>query len=173
MRKRGFKILKLRDFSGKRTIQTERPPHVGQVSANILRIEGVVWSAQWISTAVNLDFLDPESRLLHSSSYSVTITRLGGPRSRLTASQKIWYRWESNPGALDLQPGTLTTRPQRRSKRRLEWINLAQDKDQWLEPLNTVMNFKIHKMLRMSLVNVQLLASQGLRSIQLVHLLHP
>jgi hypothetical protein len=29
----------------KRTIQTERQPHVGEVSTNFLRIEGVAWSA--------------------------------------------------------------------------------------------------------------------------------
>jgi hypothetical protein len=33
----------------KRTIPTERPPLVGEVSANFLRIEGVAWSAQRIS----------------------------------------------------------------------------------------------------------------------------
>jgi hypothetical protein len=36
----------------KRTITTERPPLVGEVSANFLRIEGVAWSAQRIPTAV-------------------------------------------------------------------------------------------------------------------------
>jgi hypothetical protein len=36
----------------KRTMLTERPPLVGEVSANILRIEGVAWSAQRILTAV-------------------------------------------------------------------------------------------------------------------------
>jgi hypothetical protein len=41
-----------------RTIPTERPPPVGEVSANVLRIEGVAWSAQWIPTAVNFGFLD-------------------------------------------------------------------------------------------------------------------
>jgi hypothetical protein len=42
----------------KRTIPTERPPLVGEVSANILRVEGVAWSAQRIPTAVSLGFLD-------------------------------------------------------------------------------------------------------------------
>jgi hypothetical protein len=36
----------------KRTIPTERPPHVGEVSANFLQIESVAWSAQRIPTAV-------------------------------------------------------------------------------------------------------------------------
>jgi hypothetical protein len=38
----------------KRTIPTERPPLVGEVST----VEGVAWSAQGILTAVNLGFLD-------------------------------------------------------------------------------------------------------------------
>jgi hypothetical protein len=42
----------------KRTIPAERPPYVGEVSANFLRIEDVAWSAQRIPTAVNLGFLD-------------------------------------------------------------------------------------------------------------------
>jgi hypothetical protein len=37
---------------------TERPPFVGEVSANFLLIEDVAWSAQMIPTAVNLGFLD-------------------------------------------------------------------------------------------------------------------
>jgi hypothetical protein len=37
---------------------TERPPLVGEVRANFLRIEGVAWSAQRIPTAVNLGFVD-------------------------------------------------------------------------------------------------------------------
>jgi hypothetical protein len=36
----------------KRTVPTDRPPHVGEVSANFLRIEGVAWSAQRIPTAI-------------------------------------------------------------------------------------------------------------------------
>jgi hypothetical protein len=41
----------------KRTIPTERPPLVGEVSANFLRIEGVAWSEQRIPPAVNSVFL--------------------------------------------------------------------------------------------------------------------
>jgi hypothetical protein len=41
----------------KRTIPTERPLLVGEVSANFLWIEGVAWPAQRITTAVNLGFL--------------------------------------------------------------------------------------------------------------------
>jgi hypothetical protein len=50
----------------KRTIPTERPPLVGEISANLLQVEGVAWSEQQIHlfhdkkipTAVNLGFLD-------------------------------------------------------------------------------------------------------------------
>jgi hypothetical protein len=44
----------------KPTIPTERSPLV-EISANFLRIEGVARSAQRISTAVNLGFLDRNS----------------------------------------------------------------------------------------------------------------
>jgi hypothetical protein len=42
----------------KQTIPTERPPLVGKVNANLLRVEGVAWSARRISMALNLGFLD-------------------------------------------------------------------------------------------------------------------
>jgi hypothetical protein len=74
----------------KRTLPTERPPLVGEVSAKFLRIEVVAWSAQRILMAVNLGFLDPEPLLFRSSSSSVIVTSLSGPRSRPTTSQKIW-----------------------------------------------------------------------------------
>jgi hypothetical protein len=48
----------------KRTIQTERPPLVGEVSANFWRKEGVSWSAHRIPTAVNLGFLDGRNYFL-------------------------------------------------------------------------------------------------------------
>jgi hypothetical protein len=73
----------------KRTIPTERPPLAGEDSANICRHRGVTSSEQHISTAVNLGFLDPEPLLLHSSSCSVILTRLRGPRSRPTTSQSV------------------------------------------------------------------------------------
>jgi hypothetical protein len=43
-----------------RTIPTERPPPVGEVSANFCKERGVTWSAQRVPTAVNLCFLDLE-----------------------------------------------------------------------------------------------------------------
>jgi hypothetical protein len=44
-------------FIRQRTIPTERPPLVGEVSSNF-SVEGVAWSAQRILTAVNFGFLD-------------------------------------------------------------------------------------------------------------------
>jgi hypothetical protein len=60
------------------------------------------WPAQRIPMAVNLGFSRPEPLLFHSSSFSVVLTRLSGPRSRPPTYQKIWYGRESNPGPLDL-----------------------------------------------------------------------
>jgi hypothetical protein len=52
------------DLIRERTIPTERPPPVGEVSANFCGYRGVTWSAQRIPTAVNLCFLDLEPLLL-------------------------------------------------------------------------------------------------------------
>jgi hypothetical protein len=56
-------ILRISDFFlykwlvvRKRTIPTEQPPLLSEVSTNFLRIEGVAWSAQRIPAAVNLSF---------------------------------------------------------------------------------------------------------------------
>jgi hypothetical protein len=47
----------------------------------------------------------------------------------------------------------------------MDWIDLAQDRDQWRALVNTVMYIRFHKMLRSSLVAAQLPASQeGLSS---------
>jgi hypothetical protein len=66
-------------------------------------------------TVVNLSFLTGASTFLPSSS-SFIRKRLSGPRSRPTATNKIWLPLESNPGSLGLQTGNLTSRPQRRSQ---------------------------------------------------------
>jgi hypothetical protein len=73
----------------KRNITAKRPPLVGEVSANFLQTEDFWWSAQRVSTVVNLDFLDPEQPLFRSSSSSVILTRLSEPRSIPTICQKI------------------------------------------------------------------------------------
>jgi hypothetical protein len=83
------KKLKSVALVGEQTMPTERPPLVGEVSANILRIECVAWSAQRIPTVVNFGFLDRSRYFFLSSSSSVVLTRLSGPRSRPAASQKI------------------------------------------------------------------------------------
>jgi len=71
-----------------RTIPTERPPPVGEVSANFCGKRDVTWSAQRVPTAVNLCFLDLEPLLFHSSSSSIDLTRLSEPRSRPNTTQK-------------------------------------------------------------------------------------
>jgi hypothetical protein len=72
-----------------RTIPTKRSPPVGEVSANFCGLRGFTWSAQRVPTAVNLYFLDRSRYLFYSSSSSVDLTRLSGPRSRPTTTQKI------------------------------------------------------------------------------------
>jgi hypothetical protein len=73
-----------------RTIPTERPPPVGDVSANFCGERGVTWSAQRIPTTVNRFSRPGASTFLYSSSSSIDLPRLSGPRSRPTTTQKIW-----------------------------------------------------------------------------------
>ena len=74
-----------------RTIPTERPPPVGEVSTNFLRIERChVVSATVPQGRFNLCFLDRSRYFFYSSSSSIDLTRLSGPRSRPTTTQKIW-----------------------------------------------------------------------------------
>ena len=98
----------------KRTIPTERPPPVGEVSTNFCAQRCVTWSAQRIPRPL-ISVFWTGAATFYSSSSSIDLTRLSGPRSRPTTTQKIWQRRESNPRPLYLQPETLTTRPQRRS----------------------------------------------------------
>jgi hypothetical protein len=72
----------------KRNIPIERPQPVGEVSANFS------WRGCRVVSATdphgrNLRFLDPKPLLFHSSSSAIILTRLSGPRSRPTTSQKI------------------------------------------------------------------------------------
>jgi hypothetical protein len=94
-----------------RTIPTERPPIVGEVSANSWE-QRVPRGQRDRSLRPYSRHSRPQPLLFLPNSFSVVLTRLSGPLSRPTISQKIWWRRESNP---DLLPGTLTTRPQRRS----------------------------------------------------------
>jgi hypothetical protein len=60
-----------------------------------------------------LSRMDP--LLFLPSSYSIVLTGLNELRSRPNTSEKNLVAPRIEPGPLDLQPGTLTTRPQRRS----------------------------------------------------------
>jgi hypothetical protein len=80
-----------------RTISSERPPLVGEVIANFLRIEGATWPAWRIPTAVLSVFYTGATTFLSSSS-SVVLTRLSGLRSRPTTYFLFWWCRESNPG---------------------------------------------------------------------------
>jgi hypothetical protein len=73
---------KLRGFSPQGNYTDRATAACRRSSCQLFRIEGVAWSAQRIPTAVNLEFLDPELLLFHSSSSSVILMRLSGPRSR-------------------------------------------------------------------------------------------
>jgi hypothetical protein len=100
---------------------TERPPLLGEVVPTSADRGYCVVSATDPPCRI-LGFLD-RSRYYFSQVapqlYSRVLTRLSGPRSRPTASQKIWKRRESNPGPL-------TTRPQRRSVTRASLFNVRE-----------------------------------------------
>jgi hypothetical protein len=83
-------VIKLRGNSQQANYTERATAACRRSQCQHLWIEGVAWTVQRIPTAVNLDFLDPEQLLFHSSSSSVILTRLSGPRSRPTTSQKIW-----------------------------------------------------------------------------------
>jgi hypothetical protein len=70
-----------------------------------------------------LGFVDRTATFLSSSS-SVVLTRLSGLRSRPTTFFMVVAGIE--PGPTDLYPGTLTTRPQRRSKLTLTYTKIAE-----------------------------------------------
>jgi hypothetical protein len=71
-----------------RTISTERPPLVGEVSANFCG-QRVSRGQRNGSPRPYSRFSRPEPLLFLPNSYSVVLTRLSGPRSRPTTSQKI------------------------------------------------------------------------------------
>jgi hypothetical protein len=78
------------------TIPTERPLLVGKVSVNFVRIDGCRVVSVTDPYSRVLGFLY-RSRYVFWSSSSIVLTRLSGPRSRPTTSQKLWYRRELNP----------------------------------------------------------------------------
>jgi hypothetical protein len=68
-------------------------------------------------TVVNFSFLDQNRYFFFQVAPHLSSQGLSEPHSRSTATQKIWQHRESkNPGPLGLQPGNLTTRPQRWSE---------------------------------------------------------
>jgi hypothetical protein len=93
-----------------RTIPTERPPLIGEVIANFLRIEGATWSTWRIPTAVFSVFQTGAATFLSGSS-SVVPTRLSGPRSRPTFYFFFLVVPGIEPGPPDLQPRTYSLPP--------------------------------------------------------------
>jgi hypothetical protein len=85
-----FKENKLRAFCPQAKYTDRATGACRRSQSQLLRIEGVAWSGQLIPMVVNLNFLDLEPLLFHSSSSSVILTRLSGHRSRPTSCQKIW-----------------------------------------------------------------------------------
>jgi hypothetical protein len=73
----------------------------------------VVWSAWWIPPQSLTQFSRWEPPLFFQVAPHLSSQGLSGPRARPTATQKIWQHQESYLGPLGLQPGSLTTRPQR------------------------------------------------------------
>ena len=82
-----------------RTIPTERPPPVGEVSVNFCGYRGVTWLAQRVPTAVNLCFFLTWSRYFFIQvAPQFDLTSLSGPRSRPTTTQKNLVATEIEPG---------------------------------------------------------------------------
>jgi hypothetical protein len=63
------------------TIPTEKPPLVGELQCQLLRIEGFCVVSAAASHGPYSRFSRPRLLFLHSSSSSVIIMRLSGPRS--------------------------------------------------------------------------------------------
>jgi hypothetical protein len=98
-RRRVVRIVSHVLWACERTTLTNRPPLIGKVSSNLAawgvsrgQCDGSLWPYSRFSR--------PELLLFLSRSYSIVFTRLSGPHSRPTTSQKIWQCQESN---LDLR----------------------------------------------------------------------
>jgi hypothetical protein len=81
---------KLRSFSSQANYTDRATAACRRSQCQLLRIKGVAWSTQRIPMVVNIDFVDPEPVLFHSSSSSVDLTRLSGPCSRPTPLFLYW-----------------------------------------------------------------------------------
>jgi hypothetical protein len=81
----------------KRTI----PPLVDEILVPTFVDRGVSRGQLVVSpTVVNLSFLDRSRYFFFQVAPHLSSQWLSGPRSRLTATQKIWQRRKSNPGPL-------------------------------------------------------------------------
>jgi hypothetical protein len=89
-----FALGKLRGFSP-RANNTERPPLVGEVNVNFYGWR-VPRGQRGRSLRPYSGYSRQEVLYFPPSSSSVVLTRLSGPRSRPTTSQKIWQHRESN-----------------------------------------------------------------------------
>jgi hypothetical protein len=78
----------------------------------LLRIEGCRVVSTEDPPGPLSQFSRPEPLLFFQVAPQLSSQGLSGPRSRPIATQRIWQRRESIPGPLDLQTGSLTTRPQ-------------------------------------------------------------
>jgi hypothetical protein len=76
-------------FSQQANYTTERPPLVGEISANFCG-KRVSHGQRNRFPRPYSRFSRPEPLLFHSNSSSVILRRLSGPRSRPTTSQNIW-----------------------------------------------------------------------------------
>jgi hypothetical protein len=84
-----------------RTVPTERPPLVGEVSGNF-SWERVSRGQRNESPRPLISVFQTGAATFLSSNSSLILTSLSEPRSRPTSSQKIWKRRELNSGPLDL-----------------------------------------------------------------------
>jgi hypothetical protein len=96
VRPKGIIIIIMMDYVRERTIPTERPPLVG-LWIGVCR---VVSAAD--PNGRNIGFLDLSRYFFLSSSSSVALTRLGGPRSRSTTFSENLVAPGIEPVPLDL-----------------------------------------------------------------------
>jgi hypothetical protein len=85
-----FNLKKLRGFSPQANCTDRATAALSTKLVPILADKGCRLVSATDPHSRNLGFLDPEPLLFHSSRSSVILTRLSGPRSRPTTSQKIW-----------------------------------------------------------------------------------